>query len=102
MATFLRVIAFIYLAAIWLTFFTAVSIATSTNPNPLLSTLFFLIAILLSVPAAILYAFGQLVSYARRTAEHLAVMRSLFEQRGPAALRAIVDQIEREPKEVWK
>lgn len=89
MAMFLKIVSVLYLAFVWLAFFLAFK---EINPlQPMMATdeakiIAFLIAVGLSIPAAVLYAFGQLVgdmrttrNYARLQNEHLKAMRSYYE-----------------------
>jgi hypothetical protein len=89
MAAFLKIVSGVYLAFIWLVFFLAASRPTPLNAS--LGTdgahiITFMIAIGLSIPAAALFAFGQVVgdvrvmrNHARIQSEHLQAMRSYYE-----------------------
>jgi tetrahydromethanopterin S-methyltransferase subunit C len=89
MAVFLKIVSGVYLAFVWLVFALAVS-----RPTPLSASvgpeagqvLTFLIAISLSIPAAVLFAFGQIVgdvrimrNHARIQSDHLSAMRLYYE-----------------------
>ena len=89
MAVFLKIVSGVYLAFIWLAFALAAS-----RPTPLSASvgtdaghlLTFLIAIVLSIPAAVLFAFGQIVgdvrimrNHSRMQSDHLRAMRSYYE-----------------------
>jgi ABC-type proline/glycine betaine transport system permease subunit len=89
MAIFLKIVSGIYLLFVWLVF--AITIA---RPTPLdvsvgkdaANVLTFLIAIVLSIPAVALFAFGQIVgdirvirNNARAQSDHLRAMRAYYE-----------------------
>lgn len=83
MATFLRIISVIYLLVVWVTFGGAMH---AQETSGLTSILLFIGAVSLTIPAAVLYAFGQVVDdisamrhNSRVQCEHLAAMRRYYE-----------------------
>lgn len=58
MATFLRIVSILYLLIVWVTFGGAIHTQASSGLTPIL---LFLGAVSLTIPAAVLYAFGQVV-----------------------------------------
>nr|AWL91249.1 hypothetical protein CIT37_02230 [Bradyrhizobium ottawaense] len=88
MATFLKVVSGVYLFVVWLVFVGALRTpAPPTIGSDLLFHLgVFLAAVCFSIPAVILFAFGQMVGelrsirhYSRQQAEHLKAMRAYYE-----------------------
>ena len=81
MSVFLKIVSGLYLAFIWLVFALVVYLPTSAGQysHQVIVSLAFLIAIALSVPAAILFAFAQIVGDIRVMREHLRVMRTYYE-----------------------
>lgn len=79
MATFLKVVAVIYLLCVWGLFFLITGNARELQLLPVLPGLLpvsFFIAIGLSVPAAVLYAFGQIVDDVRAMRNDMSKMAS--------------------------
>lgn len=94
MATFLKIVSLIYLVLVWATFALMMAVPIPT-PGPVTGgPVIFGIAVVLSVPAAVLFAFGQVVGDVRAMrnlahiqTDHLEAMRAYYEpderQRGP-------------------
>lgn len=81
MSVFLKVVAGLYLLVIWLVLavpFPPDNIVGATGARAII----ILIAVTLSLPAVVIYAFGQVVSDVRQMREHLKAMRRYYE---PAA-----------------
>lgn len=89
MSLFLKIVSGIYLLLIWLIFLIVVLVTPGTRlPTfgyddigtgaPLV---FFFICLSLSIPAAVLYAFGQIVGDIRASRNHLEAMRAYYEPR---------------------
>lgn len=83
MATFLRIVSILYLLIVWLTFGGAIH---SQATSGLSSILLFLGAVSLTIPAAVLYAFGQVVDdisairhNSKLQADSLIAMRRYYE-----------------------
>ena len=90
MATFLKIVAVIYLVLIWLAFLLVFTQPMATEMYSGLPLRFTAlpIAITLSIPAAVLFAFGQLVgdirvmrNESRAQSDHLRAMRAYYEPR---------------------
>jgi len=88
MAAFLKIVSGVYLALIWFVFAFAVSHPNDTGPynHDAVVVVAFVIAIGLSIPAAVLFAFGQVVgdvrimrSHVRQQNEHLRAIRAYYE-----------------------
>ena len=93
MASFLKIVSGIYLAFVWLVFalftgaFRSLGVLTALDSSsPQVTVLSFLIAVVLSIPAVALFAFGQIFgdvriirNNARLQREHLEAMRSYSE-----------------------
>jgi hypothetical protein len=85
MSVFLKIVSIVYLLLVWATFFLMIR---SPEPDPIGITaiMYFMIAIGLSIPAAALFAFGQLVgdvrtmrNHAEIQSDHLEAMRAYYE-----------------------
>ena len=91
MAIFLKIVSGFYLLIIWLVFIGAVRTPAppTVGSDLLFHIIAFLIAVCLSIPAVVLFAFGQMVGelrtirhYSRLQAEHLKAMRTYYEPQG--------------------
>lgn len=93
MATFLKIVSGVYLAAVWLVFAITVGrplgLYGPIGAGTAGTVITFLICVGLSIPAVALFAFGQVVgdvrimrNNAREQSEHLRAMRAYYE---PAA-----------------
>ncbi|MCK1661272.1 hypothetical protein IVA90_27675 [Bradyrhizobium sp. 151] len=91
MAIFLKIVSGFYLSLVWLAFVGA--LRTPAPPTIGSDLLFhlgaFLVAVCFSIPAVILFAFGQMVGelrsirhYSRLQTEHLKAMRAYYEPQG--------------------
>src|SRR5262245_17023653 len=89
MATFLKIVSVIYLIVVWISFAVAVGIAGKPpmSAAPFMNILAFLIAVSLSIPAAVLFAFAQVVedvrsmrTNIRTVAEDIRAVRQYYEQ----------------------
>ncbi len=87
MAGFLKVISAIYLIIVWLFVAVAAMLPSIGGAAGIAHGLSFILAILsgivLSIPAAALYAFAQVVEDVRSTRNHLAAMRRYYEPGAP-------------------
>lgn len=91
MPTFLKIVSGLYLLIVWLVFFSATRIPappTLGSDFPF-RAMVLVLAVSFSIPAAILYAFGQLVAEVRSIrhlshlqAEHLKAVRRYYEPQG--------------------
>ncbi len=91
MALFLKLVSGVYLALIWLLFFGIVAARVPSDSLPfgtLRPIIYFLSAIGLSIPAVVMFAFGQIVGdvrvmrdCSRRQADDLRAMRAYYEPR---------------------
>jgi hypothetical protein len=97
MASFLKIVSGVYLVIVWSIFMVMVASSTNAfvslgihpgqaNLNPLIPVLSFLSAVVLSIPAVALFAFGQVVgdiriirNNSRLQSNHLDAMRSYYE-----------------------
>lgn len=88
MAIFLKIVSGVYLVLVWLTFVMMVKTPVAGMPalGGFESVLAFLIAVVLSIPAVALFAFGQIVgdvrtirNNSRAQLGHLAAMRRYYE-----------------------
>jgi len=77
MASFLKFISGLYLVIVWLAF--AIVAAGSNGQTQIFGLVALLSAIGASIPAAALYAFGQVVEDVRQSRDHLAAMRKYYE-----------------------
>lgn len=81
MATFLKIVSGLYLVFVWLMVSLTiknVGMAGVSDPT-LYQLLIFVIGIGLTIPAALIFAFGRLVEDARFIRIHLAAMRKYYE-----------------------
>jgi hypothetical protein len=84
MANFLKVVSGLYLLLVWIGFVATVALAPA--PNVYSGPLAFLIALGASIPAAVLFAFAQIVEDVRSMrnnlrlqSDHLKAMRNYYE-----------------------
>ncbi len=80
MALFLKIVSGIYFALIWL--FAAFALAMPTSELGLSiwhKPAIVIVAATLTLPAAALYAFGQVVGDVRKVRQHLAAMRHYYD-----------------------
>ena len=91
MAAFLKIVSGIYLAFVWLVFVLVLKVAPMPADAAIGSVapvIAFLAAVVLSIPAVAMFAFGQLVgdirvmrNHARMQSDHLQAMRAYYEPR---------------------
>lgn len=88
MAIFLKIVSGVYLALIWLVVFVVLREPFPPVLGGLAPFLVVLIAVVLSIPAVVLFAFGQVVGdirvmrhLAKRQADDLQAMRRYYEPR---------------------
>lgn len=81
MAAFLKFVSGIYLTFVWLVVFLSIkNIGTAGVSDPTLYQLaFIIIGVGLTVPAALIFAFGTLVGDTKKIREHLAAIRRYYE-----------------------
>ncbi len=81
MGGFLKFVAAIYLIFVWVVAILSMGNASSYAGSPLAV---FVIAVGLSVPAAIMFGFGQIIEGVAEMNAHLAVIREFFESGRPS------------------
>jgi hypothetical protein len=79
MATFLKIVSGLYLLFVWFTCFIALTQPFAYAGGPGGHILILLIGVVLSIPAAVLFAFGQIVGDVRVMKDHLRAMRAYYD-----------------------